>query len=490
MKNKIDLTFNFFVPLLEIIYEENVRKHLEFLKTSEKLCKKLEQLHFQRKSFNKKNIAKLTNDVLFVPRIGNLKLALTTETYHYYRTTRPFVCDKEPIRPLIAFVTNYIKWKDRKNAPKSSNSRKRAEIYLSLMGSVQKKTTLEVSNKKEDVNQKIDKIIKECNNQKSREKRDLLEAVFTDYSKFHVRESDLLTIIEAYSEIHKVVDFNLKNKKRLVFDNMEIFFLDFNKILLIKRRNHTNLFTKRIIQVLQLVFFLKVLANRSNEILDKQLINNRHIDVKFEFFEYLLSVLDPQSYSSVDNFKILPKHYQRILFKKTIEILTYNKYSEKIKEKLTEQIKSWELREQVMFLSRNNSIINRLSVKYRLERNQIVEPLLTEKERVMMDFLLNKYQESVIKLGPTETNIRTRIPVGSLSANKIRQEINPWMTKRRIETNLITDNELKKSPPKVIIDLNLKGLVNIKEPEKPNRISYLYSINEKDEYIKARIRGL
>ncbi|MCG3257610.1 MAG: hypothetical protein KAU62_16010, partial [Candidatus Heimdallarchaeota archaeon] len=221
---------------------------------------------------------------------------------------------------------------------------------------------------------------------------------------------------------------------------------------------------------------------------DKDIFSEKHIEEKFEFFEYLLAVLEPTLYSSLENMKLLPKHYQRVLFKKSAEILAYDKYSEKIQKKVTTKIKTWEVREQVMFLSRHNTIINRLKSKYQFERNQVVEPVLTEKQRTLLNYLIDKYVEEVICKGYAGLKVLTETPFGSVSANRIRQEINPWLEKKKMDTELITDNELKGSPPEMLAELNRKRLVIFKEPKK-SRIKRLYYLNEDDDYIQTRLRG-
>lgn len=489
MKNRIDLTFSFFVPLLEIIYEENVRKPLEFLKTSEKLCKKLEQFYFEKKNRLKKERHITENQDFFVPKIGNVKLGLTTESYNYYRSTRAYICDKEPIRPIIAFVSNYIKWTIDKNNLGFLKPRKRVEIFPSLIGTITKKVSLKIDNETKNIHEKIDKITKICNREKTSEKLDILSAVFTDYSKFHVKESNTHTIIEIDSETLNNFNFDFKSKKKIRINGVKVVFLDFNRILLIKRRVNKKLFIERIIQTIHLVFILRVIADRVIDILDKELMEKRHIEEKFEFFEYLLAVLDHKVYTSMDNMKILPLHYQRILFKESIDILAFKKYHDSIDKKMTNKIKNWELREQVMFLSRNNIVINRLKNKYKLEREQIIEPVLTKKAKVIFDYLIDRYNTDISDMGIQNLDVKTRLPVGSVSANRLRQEINNWLEKKGLHTNLITDNELKKSPPNMLAELNIKGLVVIKQPEKKVRTNYLYHVNEKDDYVQARLRG-
>ncbi len=489
MKNKIDLTFSFFVPLLEIIYEENVRKPLEFLKTSEKFCQKLEQLYFAKKNKTKEDNYKDKNHDFFVPKMGKVKIGLTTESYNYYRNTRGYICDKEPIRPLIAFVSNYIKWIINENDLELLKPRKRVEIFPSLIGTITKKVSLEVNTETKKIQEKLDKIAKICNREKTSEKMDILSAVFTDFSKFHVMESNTHTMIEVNSKNLKKLNFDLRNKKKIKINDVNIVFLDFNKILLIREKNYSKLFLERIKHAINLIFMLRVLADRTIDILNKEEINEKPIEKKFEFFEYSLAVFDVIYYSSLENLKILPKHYQRVLFKKSAEILAYQKYSDKIQEIIISKIKTWELREQVMFLSRGNTIINKIRKNYDLERNQITEPILTQKEKVILDFLLDKYKEDVVNKGISGLKLQTPKPLGSMSAYGIRIEIKKWLIQKRINQNLITENELKRKPPKPLADLNRKNLVNIKQTEK-GRAEFLYSVNEKDDYIHARLRGL
>ena len=53
---------------------------------------------------------------------------------------------------------------------------------------------------------------------------------------------------------------------------------------------------------------------------------------------------------------------------------------------------------------------------------------------------------------------------------------------------IITDNELKRPIPKPLVGLINKGLI-VKKPVK-GRITLLFYINEKENYIQARLRGL
>ncbi len=488
MKNRINLTFSFFVPLLEVIFEDQIRKPLGFLKTSEKICTKLEQLYYKKKGQQKEEDIQDCNNLVFVPKVGNINVSFTTESYNYYRLTRVDICNKEPIRPFIALTSAYRKWKIKEIDYKLYNGRKRAEIYLSLAGSIKKKVSLEIQNGADNVEEKINQIIKICNNKKSSEKKDLLDSVYTDYSNIYVRESDLLTIIEINQNIQQMLKFDTTSKKYLLLNGMKIIFLDFNKILLINRKNHSKLFIDRIAQTITLVFFLKVLANRANEILDKNIFVDKHIEQKFEFYEYILAVLDPIVYSTVDNLNILSNHYQRVLFTEAAQKLSFFKYTKRLEEKVIQKIKSWELREQVKFLSRDNKIINRLKLKYKLEREQIIEPPLREKEGIIFEYLLNKYKISIDNLGIVGKKLQTPTPPGSVSRNEIRQEIKAWMKKTNRDPTIITDNELKEPIPKPLAGLINKGLV-VKKPVK-GRITLLFYINEKENYIQARLRGL
>ncbi len=488
MKNRINLTFSFFVPLLEVIFEDQTRKPLGFLKTSEKICTKLEQLYYKKKKEQKKEEIQNCNNLVFVPKVGNINISFTTESYNYYRLTRVDICKKEPIRPFIALTSAYRKWKTKEIDYKLYNGRKRAEIYLSLAGSIKKKVSLEIQNGADNVEEKINQIIKICNNKKSSEKKNLLDSVYTDYSNIYVRESDLLTIIEINQNIQQMLNFDTTSKKYLLLDGMKIVFLDFNKILLINRKNHSKLFIDRIAQTITLVFFLKVLANRANEILDKNIFVDKHIEQKFEFYEYILAVLDPIVYSTVDNLNILSNHYQRVLFTEAAQKLSFFKYTKRLEEKIIQKIKSWELREQVKFLSRDNKIINRLKLKYKLEREQVIEPALKEKERIIFEYLLNKYKSSIDNLGIVGKKLQIPTPPGSVSRNGIRKEIKAWLKKTNCDPTIITDNELKKHVPKPLAGLINKGLV-VKKPVK-GRITLLFYINEKENYIQARLRGL
>lgn len=488
LKSRVNITCCFFVPLLEVIFEDKIRKPLGFLKTSEKICTKLEQLYYKKKEKHKKEDIRDYNNLVFVPKVGKINVSFTTESYNYYRLTRVDICNKEPIRPLIALTSAYRKWKMKEIDFKINNGRKRAEIYLSLAGSIKKKVSLEIHKRADNVEEKINQIIKLCNNKKPSEKKDLLDSVYTDYSNIHVRESDLLTIIEMNQNIQQMLNFDISSKKYLLLDDMKIVFLDFNKILLINIKNHSKLFIERIAQIITLVFFLKVLANRANEILDKNIFVDKHLEQKFEFYEYILAVLNPIVYSTVDNLKILSNHYQRVLFTEAAQKLSLFKYTKRLEEKLIQKIKSWELREQVKFLSRDNKIINRLKLKYKLEREQIIEPALTEKERIILGYLLDKYKSSIDNLGIVGKKLQTPTPPGSVSRNEIRKEIKAWMRKTNSDPTIITDNELKEHVPKPLVGLINKGLV-VKNPVK-GRITFLFYLNEKDNYIQTRLRGL
>ena len=487
MKNKIDLTFNFFVPLLEIIYEENVREPLEFLKTSEKLCKKLEQFYFEKKNKSKEDNHISANQSFFVPKIGNVKFRLTTESYNYYRSTRAYICDNEPIRPVIAFVSNYIKWNFNENNLELLKPRKRVEIFPSLIGSITKKVSLKINNETKNIQEKIDKITRICNREKTSEKLDMLSAVFTDYSKFHVRESSTHTMIEIDSETLKKLNFDFKNKKKIRIYDVNVIFLDFNKIALIREKKYNKLFIERIKQTINLIFMLRVLADRAIDILNKNIMNEMHIEVKFEYFEFLLAIFNPVIYSSIEYMKILPKHYQRVVFKKTAEILAYNKYNDKIQEITINKIKTWELRDQVMFLSRKNTIINRLKAKYKIEREQIIEPVLSEKQRAILDYLLYKFKEHVVNLRIDGLKIHTPKPIGSVSANQIRQEIQSWLENSPYDNYLITDNQLKQTPPVFLASLNKKGLIEMTHPDSPTHPNQRYRLTDKGREVKKKL---
>jgi len=487
LRNRIKVSCSFFVPLLEVIYEDKIRKPLEFLSSSKSICKKLEQLYFLKKGGMRS--IKSPNNAIFVNRVGSINICLNNESYNYYRLAREDVCNNEPIRPFVSFTSSYKKWRPEATSFNVFNGRKKAEIYLSLVGNIVKKFSYDLNNNKTDILGTVTEITRLFNKEKSYEKKDILKAVYSDFSDIHVKESDLLTILELNESTMKKIDYDNKKSKNLILDGMKIIFADFNKIILICSKEHSNLFIERVSKTISLVFFLKVLARRVMEILDMNVFDNKHIERKFEFYEYILSVLDLNIYSSIDNLKILPNHYQRILCRKTAEKLSYDKYIKTLENKTILKIKSWELREQIKFLSRNNKIVNRLRLKYKIERDQITEPVLTEKERIVLDFLLDKYWSDISHLGVVGKKLHTFTPIGSVSRNILKEEINLWMKSKNIDTSKIVQSEFKESNPRILVGLINKGLVEFKKPEK-GRTQLLYYLKENDNYIQTRLRSL
>ena len=88
----------------------------------------------------------------------------------------------------------------------------------------------------------IDKIKRINKRVKISRKINKLSAVFTDYSKFHVKESSTHTVIEIDFEALKKLNFDFKNKKKIRINGVKIVFLDFNKIVLIREKKYDKLF--------------------------------------------------------------------------------------------------------------------------------------------------------------------------------------------------------------------------------------------------------
>ncbi len=487
MNSKVTITCSFFVPLLEVPFEDQIRKELEFLTTSKKICAKLEQLYFQKKEKKLKN--KPDNNVIFIPKIGSVDISLKNENYNYYRLIREDVCSNEPIRPLVIFSTSYIKWKPKNIDFKTYQGQKKAEIYLNLVGCITKKLSFNLHNNQTDIESNVNTIVRSINNKKSTEKRDLLNAVYNDITNIYVTESDLMTIVEVSEDQFYKLSFQKKRRNSLVINGLKVCFLDFNKIILVNSKKQSKLFIRRIIQTFTLVFSLKVLADRALKILDKNVFQDKQIEKKFEFYEYMLAVLDPNSYTTIDNLKILPNHYQRILFNETAQRFSYFSYADKLEEKLILSMKSWELREQIKFLSRGNKIVNRLRFKFKIERDQVTEPPLTTEERVVLRFLIDKYCSNIAVLGVVGKKLHTKTPIGSVSRNILREEINPWMKSKNIATSIIAQSAFRGTNPKILERLINKGLVEFKKPEK-GRTTLLYYLNENDSYIQARLRAV
>ncbi len=477
---EIYLSFYQFIPLIEITHSPKLRDHLKFLAKGITVSKAIETC-FKNKKTCETSVAFKT---AFFPTYSDLRWSWYEDGFNYYRNFRGFVFQKQPIRPLVPIISRTIKWKGTPVIDSKIVSTKKAELSTILIGRSIKKVILKKTEKSiSELESNLKILLRFCNASKNKEKMSFLNGVFKETSGISIQDSDIITIIETDPETYKNLNFSNQKINRIYYGGIELLVHDMKQVYVIYKEKPPKILRRRVEKVISLVFSLKFLIQRATYLLSTDLLENMGIRDVSNVLEYILSSLNPSIYSSQNIPNLLPKHYQRMLFKslcrKVNVLINFSNLIEKIKKKILDM----PVYESSFFFRKKNIFTNELRDKIILTLAEEPEPELTEKERMMLSFFVHKYKKDLENDALFDLIVKRETPLGTMTRNIVRQDIKNWLEISGFPTNSFTDNELKKTPVADVINrLNMKDLINITQISK-GRTDFLLSLNEENKFI-------
>ncbi|MCK4896062.1 MAG: hypothetical protein KAS47_04585, partial [Candidatus Heimdallarchaeota archaeon] len=334
-----------------------------------------------------------------------------------------------------------------------------------------------------DLESNLKILVRFCNKSKNKEKMSFLNGVFKETGAISIRDSDIITIIETDPQTYKNLDFTNQKISRIYYGGIELLVHDMKKVYVIYKEKPPKVLRKRIEKIVSLFFSLKFLIQRATYLLSTDLLENMGIRDVSNILEYFLSSLNPSIYSSQNIPNLLPKHYQRMLFKSLCNKMNILNNFSYLLEKIKKKILDMPAYEASFFFRKKNIFTNDLRDKVILTLAEEPEPELMEKDRLMLDFFVYQYKKELEDDALYDFKVRRKKTLGSMSRNFIRTNINRWLEVKGFPTNTFTDNELKKTPvADVFSRLIKKDLIVIDQMEK-GKTDFHLSLKEENKFI-------
>ncbi|MHA1221975.1 MAG: hypothetical protein ACTSP3_01690 [Candidatus Heimdallarchaeaceae archaeon] len=494
---EIHLYLYSFIPFVDIFYPKYSRNGLKFLIDGEKFIKNVEE-EFQKIRKHKKNIQEDNEKYknkdenitdIFILSYGNLKWKWYNDGYYYYRWVRPLMLDNQPIRPLIPIATRSINLKlDEKNI-RVISKRKQIEISTILIAVLSRKVSSTITNFCKDDFSLLRSITNKYKKEISEEKKRVLKALFKDSKIISTNISALLTIIECHEKNFKKLISNFNRRKIDTYKNKVYFYFEgYNKLYVIYKDEHKQIFRRRIIKAIIVAYTLRELLERINYLMDKNIIEELPLKEKIDFIEFILAVADPNNYSSLEKIRLLPNIYQRVIFNTISEKIGLRKKFNILFDKIITKVKKMEQYELSIFLKRNNIFINRFKDNLRLISHEVREPKLSDKAKYLFLFFIDKFNEKVEELDNKFIQFKCdrNEPVVKLTTNMIREQINTWLKEKKLPISTITDRNLTPVPSELIKELASKDLIIMKSSTAGKVKMYFY-LNLRNEYVQKML---
>lgn len=482
----IHISLHIFVPFVELLLYEQSRKQMQLIADITELNQEFDKLINKRKDAIKSS-NKQKGIGVFVSHYSYFKWNINTEGVFYFRNSSRLIEDNQPIRILCSLDTKSIRWNLKEDALKVIDSRKKIRLYMNLSSEIIKRVVLSFEILKE---KNLDLILKSLINKFSIEysydKNSLLNALFTDFSEIHIPNPTIFPIIEIMENNFPKLDVEIQISEALRIEDAIIYWSN-NKLIIIYTKKPHKLFRKRIKLAIKTAFMTNNLNERASYFLDKGIMSILPLKKKIDFIEYIMGVLDPSIYSKVNSrsYCLLPKHYQRIAFNYIIKRINYQKNFQQTKNSVIEEITKWNAYKQRRLIDRKNIFTQKLVKEINLAKESIPEPILSEKEILMLEYLIHLYKKDVEEKG-RYYDLEGEKKAGLLTLNKIKTNINYWLKEKQLDTRIFTEEEFRIHPPKILEKLFNKDLVKInKSPRKIPK--YHYSINQENDYVKKLI---
>jgi len=482
--NEIYLTFYQFVPLIEITYSSELRDYLRFLAEGGTTSRTIEE------SFKNKKMSETADDIktAFLATYSDLRWSWYDDSFNYYKNFRSLIFQRQPLRPLVPLISRTVKWKGTPQIDSKIASTKKAEISPILIGRSIKKIILKKTAKNiNDLQSNLKLLNRFCNNNKNKEKMCFLNGVFKETSAIRVQDSDIITIIETDPQTYKNLDFPNQKIGRVYYRGIEFFVHDLKQVFVIYKEKPPKVLRKRVEKIISLVFSLKFLIQRATYLLSTDLLENMGIRNVSNVLEYFLASLNPSVYSSQNVPNLLPKHYQRMLFKSFCKEMNLLKNFSHLLEKIKKKILNMPAYEASFFFNRKNIFTNDLRDRVILTLAEEPEPKLTDTDRAMLDFFVYHYKKELDDEGLYNFKVRREKKLGSMSRNFIRKNMKRWLEVKGCPADTFTDTELKKAPvADVFRRLQNKDLIVIDKVDK-GKVDFLLSLNEENNFIKKLV---
>ncbi|MHA1203213.1 MAG: hypothetical protein ACTSQ4_11935 [Candidatus Heimdallarchaeaceae archaeon] len=479
--NEIYLTFYQFIPLIEIAYSPELRDHLKFLAEGNTTAKTIE------KSYKSKKICETSEDIrtAFLSTYSDLRWSWYDDSYNYYRNLRSFIFQNQPLRTLVPIISRTIKWKGTPKIDSKIVSTKKAELSPILIGrSIKKMILTKTDMNVRDFESNLKLLLRFCNESKNKEKMSFLNGVFKDTSAISIQDSDIITLIETDPQTYKNLDFANQKINRVYYGGIELLVHDMKQVYVMYKEKPPKVLRKRVEKTVSLVFSLKFLIQRATYLLSTDILENLGIRTLSNVLEYFLSSLNPSIYSSQNIPNLLPKHYQRMLFKSLCRKMNLLNNFSNLFEKIKKKILDMPAYEASFFFRKKNIFTNDLRDKVILTLAEEPEPELSLKERLMLDFFVDHYKKELENDPLYDFKVQRKETLGTMTKNIVRNNINAWLEDKGFRKNTFTDNELKKAPvADVIGSLNKKDLIIIDTVDK-GRVDLLLSLNEANKFIE------
>ena len=487
--NDIKISIIQYLLLLEIILSENIREPLKFLGNGLDTIHTLETKFRERKHRKEQQNVKRNKGkaVVYIPTYSYLDWSWNDDDFNYYRSVRKLVFEKQPIRPLIPLSTRSLKWKIEGTEICFLSATKKIELSLLLICKIKKRINIRPSEKIEEVLPTyLSFLRRKCNQEKINNVKKILNGIFEITQQINVQASDSIAIIELSDKVFEKLKLDIKKSDLIKFENVKIYFEKHNKIYLVYKGSTHKIFRSRVFKVVSLVLSLKFLIERVRNLIDMGILENLLFKQKANFLEYILVSLNPANYSSRKKLNLLVNHYQRIIFSELTKKIDIKGNFRELKHSLQKKIEEMSAYESALFFSRKSIFTNRLRDEIVIKLAAQPEPELEDKERIMLDFLIDEYNDKVVKEGMIGMKVkRERIP-GSITRNQIREKINPWLKNKGLPTSTFTETELKKSMPDVIYKLGTKDLIIIDKKVR-GRTGFLICLNDENKFIIKEI---
>ena len=479
--NEIHITIIQYLPLIEIVFSEHVREPLRFLENG------LDTIKLIEREFKRRRRKDSKSKFAFFPTYSDINWQWSNDGFNYYKGVRSLAFDNQPIRPLIYLSSNNIKWKINREEIDYLASIKRIELSPLLISKITKNISLRITNQNDEILPNyLNLLFKQCNKEKKDDITKVLEGVFTDTKQINVQASDSIAFIEINEQDFKKLNLDYRKTDLIKFDDVKIYLEKHNKLYLIHKKTSTKLFRRRILKVISLIFSLKFLIERMRILIDMGLLEELWLRKKADLLEYVLSALNPNNYSSSQRINLLLKHYQRVIFSSFAGKMQIKRNFEYLKETIKLKIEEMPTYESSYFFNKKNIFTNRLKDQVMIKLAARPEPELAEKERIMLDFLIDQYKNELSDEGLIGLKVKRSKTLGSVTRNHIRDNINVWLRSRELPTNTFTETELKKPLPVIIDKLGKKDLIVIDKNVK-GRTGFLICLNDENDFIKKEI---
>ncbi|MHA1223770.1 MAG: hypothetical protein ACTSP3_11110 [Candidatus Heimdallarchaeaceae archaeon] len=469
-----------YLPMLEILWNKSLRKPLEFLKSNVQASKVIYQ------SFSEGEKDKVNHNTLpFVPQIGPFYLNINKDCYIYLRNLKYLIRDDQPIRPIIPLSTSIVKWKKAKRDLKQTfNQNLVFKLYPNLVGEIEKSYSVSHTISEHSFKTLLEKSKEIFNQEQNQEKERFMDAVFESTEGVNLFLSDLLVIIECTA-----VNCEKLGLIQSVFDAERI------KGGWIKELKHnywliiygnpkpSKKFRERIITALKLPFLLRVLGKRIQYLLEIGKEDEFGLREKLSYYEFIISVLNPDYYYSKERFSfLLPKNYQRAMFNKVSQLLKLDTLYNSVKKVILKRIENWEHYEQYAILSKRNIVLNQIKEELSIKFKKCPSVNLTRREVAVLSLFRREFLRQFRKEGFSRRYAEKHETFAGKTKNFLVENIRKWLKDNGYEENLISQTELKEPYPTILRNLVDRDLL-IRTPIKESS-SHLYSLNLENEFIK------